>query len=142
MATLPHHAEMLDDHACNSNHKKLLSMINNLHAKYMDATMMSSQTDLYYLDITRTVKSATLTVWDNEVRVAEARQGTDIKVMNLYTAQLSDQLDGGCTVTSTTASKGIFAPVEQWIEFTLVVEETQYIAILCYNNIHLMPYEN
>ena len=64
---------MLDDHACDSNHKKLLSMTDNLHAKYMDATTMSSQTDLYYLDITRTVEPATLTLWDDEVRVAEAR---------------------------------------------------------------------
>ena len=72
-AILPHCTKMLDDHACNSNYKKLLSMTDNLHAKYMDATTMSSQTDLYYLDITRTVEPATLTLWDDEVRVAEAR---------------------------------------------------------------------
>ena len=62
--------------------------------------------------------------------------------MDLYAACLSDQLDGGRTAALATASKGISAPVEQWIEFALVVEETQYVAILCHNNMHLMPYEN
>ena len=72
-ATLPHRAEMLDDHACDSNHKKMLSMTENLRAKYMDATTMSSQSDLYYLEITRTIAESTFTAWEDEVKTAEAR---------------------------------------------------------------------
>jgi hypothetical protein len=33
-ATLPHQAEMLDDHATDSNHKKMLSMTATLCSKY------------------------------------------------------------------------------------------------------------
>ena len=54
-ATLPHRAEMLDDHACDSNHKKMLSMSENLCSRFMDANIMVDQTDAYYLDITSNV---------------------------------------------------------------------------------------
>ena len=135
-ATLPHRAEMLDDHACDSNHKKMLSMTQNLRAKYMDATVMSSQTDLYYLDITRTVDHLTLKVWEDEVKDAESRRGNDIKVMDVYAARLADRLAGdplldsgsGSAAASGSGSSTTLAPVEQWIQFALVVEETQCVA--------------
>jgi hypothetical protein len=83
---------MLDDHACDSNHKKMLSMTQNLCEKYMDATAMCSNTDLYYLEITCTVEHSTLTVWEDEVKAAELRCLSDLKVMIIYVAQLRDSL--------------------------------------------------
>jgi hypothetical protein len=43
MATLPHQAEMLDDHASNSNHKKMLSMTDTLCSKYQEAIHTTRQ---------------------------------------------------------------------------------------------------
>ena len=136
MATLPHRAEMLDNHACDSNHKKLLAMTENLREKYMDATTTSSQTDLYYLDITRTVDQLTLTTWEDEVKVTEAKRGIDIKVMDVYAAWLPDQLGVGqrtatatATATATNSESMVSGPVERWMEFALIVEENQSVTL-------------
>ena len=140
-ATLPHRAEMLDDHACDSNHKKMLSMTENLRVKYMDATTTSSQTDLYYLDVSRTVDQSTLTAWEDEVKAAEASRRIDIKVMDVYAARLPDQLGIGnssasasamaTATTSQSASRSVteYGAIEQWMEFALIVEENQYVAL-------------
>ena len=53
-ATLLHQAKMLSDPACDSNHKRMLSMSETLHSKFMDANTMVDQTDAYYLDIPAT----------------------------------------------------------------------------------------
>jgi len=50
---------------CNLNHKKLLAMMENLCAKYMEATAMCSKTDLYYLEITHTVDHSTFAAWED-----------------------------------------------------------------------------
>ena len=42
-ASLPHRAETLDDHACDSNNKKMLAMTDTLRAKYLDAKDMTLQ---------------------------------------------------------------------------------------------------
>lgn len=127
-ATLPHRAEMLDDHACDSNHKKMLSMKDNLCTKYQDATTMSKQADAYYLDITRTVDQDMINTWEREVKDAEATRQTDVKVMDIYGARVRDRLAADLPEAATaTASQGrsASASLDQWIEFALVVEEAQ-----------------
>jgi hypothetical protein len=128
-ATLPHRAEMLDDHACDSNNKKWLSMTENLRTKYMDSTAISSQTDIYYLDIMRTIDGSTLKEWEDEVKLAEGRRLTDLKVMDIYAARLPDRLGVDPSAASASASASIMpsAPIEQWMEFAMLVEDTQYV---------------
>ena len=120
-ATLPHRAETLDDHACDSNHKKLLSMTDNLQTRYLDAITMAGQTDVYYLDVARTVDPATLKTWEDEVRSTEGNRLTDVKVMDIYAARLPDRLSTEPITTSASA------PIDQWMEYALLVEETQYV---------------
>jgi hypothetical protein len=67
----------------------MLSLTENLRAKYMDATTMSSQSDLYYLEITWTVDESTFMAWEDEVKTAEASRWTDIKVMDIYVMELT-----------------------------------------------------
>jgi hypothetical protein len=127
-ATLPHRAEMLDDHTSDSNHKKMLSMTENLRTRQMDAKTMASQADMYYLDITSTVNTEILTTWEEEIRAAEQIRQTDVKAMDVYAARLSDRLAvDSLASASASASSGssASAPTEQWMEFALTVEETQ-----------------
>ena len=124
-ATLPHRAEMLDDHACDSNHKKMLSMADTLRRRYLDATNMVGQADLYYLEITRTVDPASLTTWEHEVKVAEQQRSTDLKVMNIYAARIPDRHGEESASAPGSASRAASAPMDQWMEHLLVVEETQ-----------------
>ena len=130
-ATLPHRAEMLDDHACDSNHKKMLSMTDNLHTRYMDATAMASRTDTYYVDISRTVDRGTLVMWEDEVKAAEALRATNIRVMDIYAAWLLDRLAVENTQISASASASASgsgsSADEQWMEYALLVEETQFV---------------
>ena len=51
-ATLAHQAEMLDDHASNSNHRKLLSIVSNLCKCHQTATNMVESAQLYYNKLT------------------------------------------------------------------------------------------
>lgn len=132
-ATLPHRAEILDDHACDSNHKKLLGMTQSLETRYMDATTIVEQADSYYLELSRSVDLETLQLWHDEIKGAEAMRLGDVKVMDIYGARLPDRLTVDPTATSAPAGSSASAPasatnltpIEQWIEYALLVEEMQ-----------------
>jgi Kyakuja-Dileera-Zisupton transposase len=125
-ATLPHRAEVLDDHACDSNHKKMLSMADTLRRRFLDATTMVNQADLYYLEITRTIDPAALRKWEHEVKSAERLRSTDLRVMDIYAARIPDSAAGETAGSATlSASSSASAPLDQWMEYLLLVEETQ-----------------
>jgi len=52
-ATLAHRAEVLDDHACDSNHKKLLGMTNFLSCHHKEAAENLEEADKYLDQLTR-----------------------------------------------------------------------------------------
>ena len=116
---------MLDDHTCDSNHKKMLSMTDTLHRRYLDATTMVSQTDLYYLEITRTIDSAVLNTWEHEVKRAEEIRRTDLRVMDIYAARVPDRLACKSSWGPASATGMASTPIDQWMEYLLLVEETQ-----------------
>ena len=130
-ATLLHRAEMLDDHACDSNHKKMLSMSETLHSRFMNANTMVDQTDAYYLDITGNVNREIYQIWEEEIRVAEAMCCWDIKAMDIYAAWLPDQLQDEQSSLLVSASVTVIqTPLEHWIEFGLFIEESQSVVFL------------
>jgi hypothetical protein len=127
-ATLPHRAEMLDDHCCDSNHKKMLAMTETLAARFAEATSMVSKADSYYLNVTRTVDRDNISMWETEVKAAEANRRTNLKAMDIYAARVEDRLGvnpGAASTAATGTGTASASPTEQWIDFALVVEETQ-----------------
>lgn len=134
-ASLPHRAEMLDDHCCDSNHKKMLAMTETLCSRYVTATTTVSKSDVYFLNISRTVDAATRGTWLAEVEAAEAQRPGNVKDMDVYAARVDDRLGvGGASASSRmtggqSASRSTTArastPKELWMEYALVVEETQ-----------------
>jgi len=125
-ATLPHRAEMLDDHCCDSNHKKMLGITKNLAARFDDASRMVDNADMYYLNVTKTVAVENISKWETEVKAAEANRQTDLKGMDIYAARVDDGLGVDSTLTSASgADTESLSPAELWIEFALVVEEAQ-----------------
>jgi len=52
MATLAHHAEVLDDHACDSNHKKLLGMTKFLSHRHKEAAENLEKAEKYLDQLT------------------------------------------------------------------------------------------
>lgn len=137
-ATLPHRAEILDDHACDSNHKKLLGMTETLQTRYKDATAMAEQADAYYLELSQSVDMGTIHTWEKEIREAEDNRLTDIKVMDIYAARLGDRLVADPTPSSASATDSTAPPAsdsqnsltEEWIEYAILVEDTQYVIYL------------
>jgi hypothetical protein len=127
-ASLPHRAETLDDHACDSNNKKMLAMTDTLRSKYLDAKDMTLQAIDNYSKIVQTLDPVTLHVWEQEIQLAENNRLKDIKAMDIYSAQLPST--SGSTGPSTDpatemGSDSDLTPQDQWMEFALVVEETQ-----------------
>ncbi|KDR67377.1 hypothetical protein GALMADRAFT_79915 [Galerina marginata CBS 339.88] len=124
-ATLPHRAEILDDHACDSNHKKLVAMTEVLRAKFFDATNMVAQADKYYLEIAAAVPQDSLHSWNRDIVNVERQRLKNVSVMDIYAAKLPDRLSVDEEVEKTPASNRNATAIEQWIEYAMVVEEKQ-----------------
>lgn len=122
-ATLPHRAEILDDHTCDSNNKKLLAMTETIRTRYLDALQMVKQADDYYLEITGTITQLSKENWEREVLEAEKRRLEDIRSMDIYAARLPNQLTVDPSEASVPAPAN--TPIEKWIEYALMVEEKQ-----------------
>ncbi|KAF8157947.1 hypothetical protein B0H34DRAFT_858828 [Crassisporium funariophilum] len=133
-ATLPHRAEMLDDHCCDSNHKKMLAMTETLCSRHVTATATVSKSDAYFLNISSTVDAATQVAWEAEVKAAEANRAGNVQSMDVYAARVDDRLgvdmasasaSSTASVSSTASAAAPGSPIELWMEYALVVEETQ-----------------
>jgi len=133
-ATLPHRAEMLDDHASDSNHKKMLSMTAMLCSKSQDALEVSTQLGKLHEELTAAFGRQATERWEDEVASAELLRLTDVKVMDMYTTQ------GMASATATApgsasgsasalgpglASTSVQSAVEEWIDFAIIVEQMQ-----------------
>jgi hypothetical protein len=137
-ASLPHRAETLDDHASDSNNKKLLAMTDTLRDKYMDAKVMIIQAKENYSKIVQTINPVTFHIWEQEIIRAEKSRVENITAMDIYRARIPLATQSGmATEADSTASgpateaeagpgPGVYVtPLETWMEFALLVEETQ-----------------
>jgi hypothetical protein len=147
-ATLPHQAEMLDDHATDSNRKKMLSMTVTLCSKSQEALEISTQLSKHHADLTAAFGQQAIKRWEDEVTTAEVLRLTDVKVMDMYTTQgselasrmgialgtalgmalgmaLGPEMAVGARSASSTGSTLIQSVVEQWIDFAIVLEQRQ-----------------
>lgn len=129
-ATLPHRAEMLDDHCCDSNHKKMLAMTDTLCSRHANATETVRTSDAYFLHISGAVNEATRHAWEVEVQAAEAQRPRNVKPMVVYAARVEDRLgaepSSASNAASASASNAASATSKElWITYALVVEETQ-----------------
>ena len=140
-ASLPHRAETLDDHACDSNNKKMLAMTETLRSKYMDAKEMVLQATDNFTKINRTIEPVMLHIWEQEIQLAEKNRLKDITAMDIYSARIpllsgpNDRPWGpntGSDVESDTAPESDSEPTlqDQWMEFALLVEETQSVLFI------------
>lgn len=71
-ASLAHRAETLDEHATDSNHRKLLGMVAALCKRYRHAAAMSTTTTASFDGLTRSLDAADHQIWEEEIRKAES----------------------------------------------------------------------
>jgi hypothetical protein len=71
MATLVHRAEMLNDHTCDSNHKKTLSIITSLSMAHQTAVDMLEHAKTYHHNLSNKAKPQAMEKWKKDVEEAE-----------------------------------------------------------------------
>ena len=121
-ATLAHRAEMLDDHACDSNHKKTLGIVTSLSKAHRTAVDMLEHAKTYHRNLTNEAGPQAVEKWTKDIEEAEKLRCEDITAMDVYAAKLSTSALGGRA-----AAVGPVGPVgiKEWMELALTVEERQ-----------------
>ncbi|KAF8802324.1 hypothetical protein BYT27DRAFT_7261107 [Phlegmacium glaucopus] len=87
-ATLVHRAEMLDDHAADSNHKKMLGMVSTLCKSHRRAVDMLEHAQSYYKSLTIQGGPIAVDRWKQDIESAERSRPFDITAMDIYAAKL------------------------------------------------------
>jgi len=119
-ALLSHRAEMLDDHASDSNHKKLLGIALAICKSHTGASEMATQTKQYFDDMTVSAGLAAQQ-WESAISEAETRRLADLSAMDIYsTRTCTDQADRPIP-----SSDRVLNPVETWMEYAIMVEVKQ-----------------
>src|ERR1700723_3445298 len=135
-ATLPHRAEMLDDHASDSNHKKMLGMTATLCSKSHEALDVSMQLGKHHEALTAAFGQQATEKWEDEVTAAESDRLTDLNVMDMYATQglgsnaaTAPGAGSGAASASASASASVPASaqsaVKEWVDFAILVEQMQ-----------------
>jgi hypothetical protein len=124
-ATLAHRAEMLDDHACDSNHKKTLGIIISLSKAHRTAVEMLDHAQTYHRNLSNEAGPHAVEKWKKDVEEAEKRRSQDITAMDVYAAKLSTSpLPGRVAAAGPGGPTGTNG-TKEWMELALTVEERQ-----------------
>lgn len=121
-ALLSHRAEMLDDHATDSNHKKMLGMAFALCKAHENASTAVIQTKEYFEGLTSSAGLAAVE-WERAIQTAEQTRLDDRSAMDIYSAKCGSNADADHS--NHTHDPMCLSSVEQWIECTLLVEQKQ-----------------
>lgn len=127
-ATLAHRAEVLDDHACDSNHKKMLGITKSLCRRHKEASETLQHSEQYFEQLSQTADRQAVQHWTQQIEHAEDVRLTTPRVMDIYGAKVKNaDLSGE---ESASASSQAQSAVEIWLEFALMIEEKQCVRIL------------
>jgi hypothetical protein len=126
-ATLAHRAEMLDDHASDSNHRKALGMADSLCKRHLEASTLVRQTQTYYTEVTAAVGQQTSEAWEREILAAEHTRQENVKAMDIYAARVPGQAPavGLAPAVRPGPAPAKSTAAEDWIQFALMIEERQ-----------------
>jgi hypothetical protein len=124
-ATLAHRAELLDDHATDSNHRKMLGMVSSLCKNFKKATDMSQHAQEYYANLTEQAGPAAVAAWEIDIREAEACRMQNRPAMDLYATKLDTS-----SVTNPAPVDPSSLALDRWMDLALLVEEKQLSKIL------------
>jgi hypothetical protein len=120
-ATLAHRAEMLDDHATDSNHKKNVGIVRRLGSSLRWAVDMSDHARTYYRGLTDQAGPIAVDKWRKDIEEAECARPDDITAMDIYAAQVRPAENAGQHATHGRTGSAL----EHWINLALTVEEKQ-----------------
>ena len=119
-ATLPYRPELLDDHATDSNHKKMLGIVSSLCKNYEKAVEMSQIAEKYYDNLTGQAGHLAVGKWEAEIVQAEQERIENRQSMDIYATKLEKH---SVQVPTQTESSG--TALDRWMSFALEVENKQ-----------------
>ncbi|KAM6489955.1 hypothetical protein JOM56_014538 [Amanita muscaria] len=122
--TLAHRAEMLDDHATDSNHRKLVGMALYLCSRHAEAVETAGYTTQYYADLSGTIPPLSLQAWETEILAAEEMRAHDPSSMDIYATRMSESYPSAPAPAPASLWDHI-SSIEDWIELMILVEEKQ-----------------
>ena len=70
---LTHHVKVLDDHACDSNHKKLVGMTGYLCDRFHDATLTLTEAKQHYKGQLDAARQLAIQAWTGKIKEAESK---------------------------------------------------------------------
>jgi hypothetical protein len=119
-ATLAHRAELLDDHATDSNHKKMLGIVSSICKNHQKALDMSQVAEEYYNNLTNQAGHIAVEVWEAEILKAEEERLNDRASMDIYAAKQEKQ-----TVQVPPQLESSGSALDNWMSLALDVENKQ-----------------
>ena len=120
-ATLAHRAEMLDDHATDSNHKKNIGMVSTLCRSYRRAVDMLDHAKSYYNNLTTEAGTTAVAKWTKDIEEAEAKRKKDVSSMDIYAAKSTESRPEN----NDPVPGNLVSPLSAWMELSLTVEGKQ-----------------
>lgn len=121
-ATLAHRADLLDDHATDSNHKKMLGMVSSLYKNYQKAVDMSDHAQEYYTNLSSQAGPLAVAKWNGDVEDAESKRKDDRAAMDIYSAKIEPPAIP-ISATLDPASPAL----DRWMAFAITVEAKQSV---------------
>jgi len=134
-STLAHRAEVLDDHVCDSNHKKALNMALYLCSRKRTANERHLQYKEYFLNLCKTFGQQLIDIWTTAIEHVEEERIDNVAAMDIYIPQAVTRVAQASTEFATgppNLSTGLRddvpgTAVTAWLEFALMVEEMQLV---------------
>ena len=126
-ATLAHHVEILDDHTCDSNHRKLLGITKFLIHRHKDSLENLEASEKYLNQLTQGANPLNIEHWQHEIETAEATRLDNPTVMDVYGSHRSH---GNSTIAEPSAQPDHSespTATELWLQMALMIEEQQYV---------------
>jgi hypothetical protein len=126
-ATLAHRAEVLDDHACDLNHKKMLGMTKYLCRQHKDAMLNLDEATQYFAELTNDADELAIQQWTEEIERAEQTRLVNAADMDIYGARVGHMTREPTDPSSSGSDTAPKSATEIWLEFALLIEEQQCV---------------
>ncbi|KAF8337253.1 hypothetical protein F5887DRAFT_890729 [Amanita rubescens] len=123
MATLPNRAETIDDHATDSNFKKLLNIVSVLSNRHVQAVSMVGQAQTYFSGLTKSITENDLQQWETEIKHAESIRHNQPAAMDILGTRAVDRQEPSASSNNVEVSYNS----EMWIQLAIDIEEKQII---------------
>jgi hypothetical protein len=126
-ATLAHRSEVLDDHTCDSNFKKMVGMTKFLCRQYKNATLNLDQAGEYLAELTNDADDLAIQQWTQEIESAEQTRLVNAADMDIYGARVGHTAREPLDTSSAGAATAPKSATELWLELALLIEEKQCV---------------